>query len=153
MHQQASKNLKKKIVGKDHITHLILVLLNPNMPCLYRQSRSRSAGSALFVIQYFASTTLIKWSDWLKIRSELGILICSAWQRLRENRNYHVLCFLTTPSDVFGPHGCHWHASNRPPCKCQLHPCLNNILQEKVVPSLHYLNNFLLVTEVVSSLL
>ena len=67
---------------------LTLVFLNPNMSCLCKQCRSEEAnwsGSALFAIQYFSlyqqpgASNLI----YLKIRSGCGILIYSAWKRVK----------------------------------------------------------------------
>ena len=63
---------------------LTLVLLNPDMPCLYKECRSRSVGfcrspgSALFVIEYVTWLFVNNWikpTDWLTIRSGHGILI------------------------------------------------------------------------------
>ena len=68
---------------------LTLVLLNPDMPCLWKQCRSRSEGvfrSQLIWIYtvchklcQFASTTWVNETDWLKITSGRGILIYLAW--------------------------------------------------------------------------
>ena len=97
-------------------------LAEHDMPCLSKQCRSRSVGfwrsrliwSALFVISIkficeFLSKTRIKYSDWLEIRSGRGILIYSAWQRLR--RLHYAInlpsaesahFFKTRMKDVFG---------------------------------------------------
>ena len=71
---------------------LTLVLLNPDMPCLDKQCRSRSVGFWrsqliwIYIICHlvckFVSIAYIKQSDWLTIRSGHGILIYS-WQGLR----------------------------------------------------------------------
>ena len=69
---------------------LTLVLLNPDIPCLCKQCRSRSVGfwrsqliwicTVWHSVCEFVSTTWIKQSDWLKSRSGCGILIDSAWR-------------------------------------------------------------------------
>ena len=69
------------------------VLLNPDIPCLCKQCRSRSVGfwrsqliwifTVCHLVCVFISTTRIKSSDWLKMGSGCGILIYSAWQWLR----------------------------------------------------------------------
>ena len=69
---------------------LTLVLLNPDIPCLYKQYRSRSVGfeanwsaSALFPIKYVnlyqqpGSSNLIGW------KLEVDVAVYSAWQGLR----------------------------------------------------------------------
>ena len=73
---------------------LTLVLLNPDIPCLCKQCRSRSVGfwkiqliwictvCHLVPVCEFISTIWIKESDWLTIRSGHGILIYSAGQCL-----------------------------------------------------------------------
>ena len=63
---------------------LTIVLLNPHMPCLSKQCRSRSVGflrsqliwicTVYHSICELVSTTWIKLSDWLTIRSGHGIL-------------------------------------------------------------------------------
>ena len=75
------------------LTILTFVLLNPDIPRLCKQSRSRSVGfwrsqliwicTVWHWISEFISTTWIKLFDWLKIGSGCGILIYSAWQGLR----------------------------------------------------------------------
>ena len=72
---------------------LTLVLLNPDILCLCKQYRSRSVGfwrsqliwicTVCHYVCEFVSTTWIKLSDRLKIRSGCGILMYSAWQGLR----------------------------------------------------------------------
>ena len=67
---------------------LTLVLLNPDIPCLCKQCRSRSVGffrsqliwicTVCHSVCEFISTIWIKQSDWLTIRSGRGILIYSA---------------------------------------------------------------------------
>ena len=71
---------------------LTLVLLNPDIPCLCKQCRSRSVGfwrsqliwiyTVCHSVCEFIATIQIKSSDWLKIRSGRGILIYSAGQGL-----------------------------------------------------------------------
>ena len=71
---------------------LTLVLLNPDIPCLCKQCRARSVGfwrsqliwicTVCHSLCGFISIIWIKESDWLIIRSGLGILIYSAWQGL-----------------------------------------------------------------------
>ena len=68
---------------------LTLVLLNPDIPCLGKQCRSRSVGLKATDLDLhcypeweFISTIWIKQSDWLTIRSGCGILIYSAGQGL-----------------------------------------------------------------------
>ena len=67
---------------------LTLVLLKPDMPCPCNQSRSRSVGfwrkicTVCHISCEFISTTSIKKSNWLKIRSGCDIIIYSAWQRV-----------------------------------------------------------------------
>ena len=73
-------------------TLLTLVLLNPDIPCLCKQCRSRSVGfwrsqliwicTVCHSVFEFISTTWIKQSDWLKIGNGHGILIYSAGQGL-----------------------------------------------------------------------
>ena len=75
-----------------HKCILTLVLLDPDIPCLCKQCRSRSVGfwrsqliricTVSLQVCKFVSTTWIKYSDWLKIRSGCGILIYSAWKGL-----------------------------------------------------------------------
>ena len=85
---------------------LTLVLLNPDIPCLCKQCRSRSVGfwrsqliwicTVCHLVCVFIATIQIKKSDWLKIRSGRGILIYSAGQGLRNNYTfafYTVLLF------------------------------------------------------------
>ena len=72
---------------------LTLVLLNPDIPCLCKQCRSRSVGfsrsqliwicTVCHTVYEFISTIWIKLHDWVKIRSGHGILIYSARQVLR----------------------------------------------------------------------
>ena len=72
---------------------LTLVLLNPDIPCLCKQCRSRSVGfwrsqliwicTVCHSVFKFISTAWIKQSDWLKIENAHGILIYSAGQGLR----------------------------------------------------------------------
>ena len=90
---------------------LTLVLLTLDMPCLCKQCRSRSFGffrsqlswictvchSVFEYISKYISTTWIKKSDWLKIRSRHGILIYSAWQGL----NSYLLILQKTCFDNF----------------------------------------------------
>ena len=69
-----------------------LVLLNPDMPCLCKQCRSRSVGfwksqliwicTVCHSVCEFISIIWIKESDWLAVRSGHRILIYSAWQGL-----------------------------------------------------------------------
>ena len=69
---------------------LTLVLLNHDIPCLYKQNRSRSVGlwrsqliwicTVCHSVCGLTSTIWIKESDWLTIRSGRGILIYVAWQ-------------------------------------------------------------------------
>ena len=71
---------------------LTLVLLNPDIPCLCKQCRSRSVGffrsqliwicSVCHKVYEFIATNQIKQSDWLKIRSGCVIFIYSAGQGL-----------------------------------------------------------------------
>ena len=71
---------------------LTLVLLNPDIPCLCKQCRSRSVGfwrsqliwicTVCHSVCESISTTLIKYSDWLKIRNGCGFLIYSAGEGL-----------------------------------------------------------------------
>ena len=71
---------------------LTLVLLSPDMPYLCKQCRSGSVSfwrsqliwfyTVCHQVCEFDSTTLIKHSNWLKLRSGCGFLIYSAWQRL-----------------------------------------------------------------------
>ena len=65
---------------------LTLVLLNPDIPCLWKQRISRSAGFWLCTVCHlvcdFMSIIWIKESDWLAIRNRCGIFIYSAWQWL-----------------------------------------------------------------------
>ena len=77
---------------------MMLVLLNPDISCLCKQCRSRSVGfwrsqlnwicTVCHEVCEFISTILIKWSDWLKIGSGLGILIYSAGQGLIDLSKY-----------------------------------------------------------------
>ena len=67
--------------------------MNPDIPCLCKQcvdpdqlasEEANWSGSALFAIKYVnLPTTLIKLSDWLKIRNVCGFLIYSAGQGLK----------------------------------------------------------------------
>ena len=76
-----------------YLSDLNLVLLNQDIPCLCKQCRSRSAGFFRSQLDWictvcqleseFVTTTWIKESDWLKIKSGRGILIYSAWIGLR----------------------------------------------------------------------
>ena len=85
------------------LTGLTLVLLNPGMPCLCKQCRSRSVGffrsqltwicTVCHSVCEFISTTWIKLSDWLKIRSGRGLLIYSAWQGLTTK---YAVCHITS---------------------------------------------------------
>ena len=85
------------------LSNLTLVLLNPDIPCLCKQCRSRSVGfwrSQLIWICTvchwecrFIATIRIKKSDWLKIRSGCGILIYSAGQGWRFIVKYFVQPF------------------------------------------------------------
>ena len=87
---------------------LTLVLLNPDMPCLCKQGRSRSVGiwrsqliwiyTVCHLLCRFVSTTLIKKFDWLKIRSGCGILIYS------ELRSAYSICLTNTWSTVLNSH-------------------------------------------------
>ena len=73
-------------------TLLTLDLLNPDIPCLCKQCRSRSVGfwrsqliwicTVCHSVFEFISTTWIKQSDWLKIGNGRGISIYSAGQGL-----------------------------------------------------------------------
>ena len=68
--------------------YLTLVLLNPDIPCLCKQCRSRSVGfwrcqliwicTVCHSVCEIMSKIWIEESDWLTIRSGLGILIYSA---------------------------------------------------------------------------
>ena len=88
------------------ISMLTLVLLNPDIPCLCKQCRSRSVGfwrsqliwicTVCHQVCEFIANIWIKQSDWLKIRSRRGILIYSAWQGL----NIEILVFLWTPVGI-----------------------------------------------------
>ena len=72
--------------------HLTLVLLNPDIPYLCKQCRSRSVGfwrsqliwtcTVCHQVCEFIAKVRIQQSDWLKIRSGCGILIYSARQGL-----------------------------------------------------------------------
>ena len=72
---------------------MVNVLLNLDMPYLCKQCRSRSVGfyrsqliwicSVCYSVYEFISKTLIKKSDWLKIRSGHGIMIYLARQGLK----------------------------------------------------------------------
>ena len=87
---------------KIHVV-LTLVLLNPDIPCLGKQCRSRSVGffrsqliwicTVCHKVCELKTTIQIKQSDWLKIRSGHGILIYSAWQELKEVK-YQILSIL-----------------------------------------------------------
>ena len=79
---------------------LTLVVLNPDIPCLCKQCRSRSVGFFSWLIWIctvchsvfeFISTTWIKQSDWLKIGNGRGILIYSAGQGLTTPLPIHPL--------------------------------------------------------------
>ena len=71
---------------------LAQVLLNPDTSCFSKQCRSRSVSfwrsqliwiyTVCHSVFEFVSTTWIKQSDWLKIKSGHGIWIYSAWQGL-----------------------------------------------------------------------
>ena len=75
----------------DILPPLTLVLLNPDMPCLCKQCRSRSVGffrsqliwiyTVCHSVREFISTIWIKEYDWLTIRCGHGILIYSAYDR------------------------------------------------------------------------
>ena len=90
---------------------LTLVLLNPDIPFLCKQCRSRSVGfwrSQLIWICTvchleceFVSTILIKKSDWLKIGSGRGIFIYSAGQGLIEKHGatFHLSVFIQKQSE------------------------------------------------------
>ena len=79
-------------ISSSSTTKLTLVLLNPDIPCLCKQFRSRSVGfwriqmiwicTICHSLCEFISTIWIKESDWLTIRNGCGILIYSAWQGL-----------------------------------------------------------------------
>ena len=60
---------------------LTFVLLNPDIPCLCKQCRSRIC-TVCHLVYKFISTIWIKESDWLTIRSGHGIIIYSARQGL-----------------------------------------------------------------------
>ena len=87
---------------------LTLVLLNPDIPCLCKQCRSRSVGfcrsqliwiyTVCHSVCEFIATIQIKSSDWLIIRSGRGILIYSAGQGLRI---LQALMTDVTPADSF----------------------------------------------------
>ena len=85
---------------------LILVLLNPDIPCLCKQCRSRSVGfwpaSALFVVKNLNLYEQLGLSNLIgEIRSGHGILIYSAWQGLRPLlEHYHLLNGMDTLSGV-----------------------------------------------------
>ena len=75
--------------------NLTLVLLNPDIPCICKQCRSRSVGfwrrsqliwicTVCQAVCEFILTTWIKESDWLTNRNGCGILIYSAWQGLNQ---------------------------------------------------------------------
>ena len=93
------------------LSTLTLVLLNPDIPCLCKQCRSRSVGfwrnqliwicTVCHYVCEFISTIWIKWSDWLKIGSGHGILNYSAGQGLRVKLWYsyrYKLHFLHSPA-------------------------------------------------------
>ena len=79
--------------------YLTLVLLNPFIPCLFKQCRSRSVGfwrsqliwicTVCHKVCEFIASIWINQSDWLKIRC--GILIYTAWQGLKSNLYTHVV--------------------------------------------------------------
>ena len=86
---------------------LTLVLLNPDIPCLCKQFRSRSVGQLIWIytvchsVCEFVSTTWIKQSDWLKYKNGRGILIYSEGQGLKlahmiqyfqSNWNWYKIC-------------------------------------------------------------
>ena len=70
-----------------YLNILTLVLLNPDIPCLCKQCRSRSVGfcrsqliwicTVCHEVCEFIAIILIKQSDWLKIRSRRGINLFS----------------------------------------------------------------------------
>ena len=72
---------------------LTLVMLNPDIPCLCKQCRSRSVGfwrsqliwicTVCHSVCEFISTIWTKLFDWLTIRNGWGILIYSAWEGLK----------------------------------------------------------------------
>ena len=74
---------------------LTLVLLNPDIACLFKQCRSRSVGLSQLIwictvchlVCEFISTIWINESHWLKIRIGHGILIYPAGQGLRKKKN------------------------------------------------------------------
>ena len=86
-----SKRISQKYSGStiEYIS-LTLVLLNPDVPCLCKQCRSRSVGfwrlicTVCHSLCEFIATIWIKWSDWLTVRNGRGILIYSAWQVLKQ---------------------------------------------------------------------
>ena len=88
-----------------------LVLLNPDIPCLWKQCRSRSVGffrsqliwicSVCHSACDFISVVWIKKSDWLTGRNGRGSLIDSAWQGLININVYHdnsIFCMWTAGS-------------------------------------------------------
>ena len=93
-HKMSTKNNLLSVLNSSYVI-LTLALLNPDIPCLCKQCRSRSVGfwrSQLIWIYTVChseceviSTIWIKKSDWLKIRSRCDILIYSAWQVLKIN--------------------------------------------------------------------
>ena len=74
------------LAGVKLIFFLTLVPLNPDIPYFCKQCRSRSVLIWICTVCHsvcvFVSTSWIKLSDWLKIRSGCCILIYSAWQGL-----------------------------------------------------------------------
>ena len=92
-----------------------LVLLNPDMSCLCKQCTSRSVGfwrsqliwicTVCHSVCEFVSTTWIKQSNLLTIRTGRGILFYSAWQRVYTLRGMDTLSeevtlkLFSTPSE------------------------------------------------------
>ena len=92
---------------------LTLVLLNPDIPCLCKQCWSRSDGfwrsqliwicTVCHQVCEFIATIQIKLSDWLKIQSGHGILICSAGQGLNSAFDMGKDFIFLLTSNIWGP--------------------------------------------------
>ena len=86
----SSRRLNYLLLFHHDLWLLTLVLLNPDMPWLCKQCRSRSVGfwrsqliwiyTVCHSVYEFVSTILTKQSDLLTLRNGCGVLIDSAWQ-------------------------------------------------------------------------
>ena len=89
LHYDPSQDSSLTVTFRSSLT---LVMLNPDIPCLCKQCRSRSVGfwrsqliwicTVCHKVCEFIAKIWIKWFDWLKIRSGCGKLIYSAGQGL-----------------------------------------------------------------------